>query len=72
MAFLGNLFADVTRCYCVVTRILLPVSLQSGSFFPLSSSTAHILVLVNLRPANYREAELTLLPFSSEVSTAQR
>jgi hypothetical protein len=71
MAFLGNLFADVTWDPCVVTIILLPVSLQSGSFFPLSSSTAHILVRVNLMPANYREAELTLLPFSSEV-TAQR
>ena len=54
MAFLGNLFADVAWDPCVVTRILLPVSLQSDSFFPLSSFTAHILVLVNLMPANYR------------------
>jgi hypothetical protein len=47
MSFLGNLFADVAWDSSVVT-ILLPVSLQSGSFFPLSSST--IPVIVNLVP----------------------
>ena len=66
MAFLGNCFADVAWYPRVVTRILLPVSLQSGSFFPLSSSTAHILVLVNLMSANYGEAKLNLLPNAEE------
>ena len=45
MWIFGNFFLLLSSDLCV-TRLL--VSLQSSSFFPLSSSTAHILFIVNL------------------------
>ena len=45
MWIFGNFFFLLSSDLCV-TRLL--VSLQSSSFFPLSSSTAHILFIVNL------------------------
>ena len=55
------LFSFVIFC---VAKLL--VSLQPSNFFSLSSSTAHILVIVNLMPVNYREAEFTFLSNAEE------
>ena len=55
------LFSFVIFC---VAKLL--VSLQPSNFFSLSSSTAHILVIVNLMPVNYREAEFTFVSNAEE------
>ena len=55
-------FHNLTWNLCDVTRIFLPVSLQSSSFFPLSSyrtlsgPDASILILESDASANYRDS----------------